>query len=86
MRHRFKIRGREVVLRFVRLFSIFGDCSGPYHESPEIRIDDQLKPRKELEIVIHEMLHCVFWDLDEKVIATVSRDMAKVLWHVGFRK
>ena len=41
---------------------------------------------EELEILIHEMLHACFWDLDEEVVSEVGRDLSKALWKMGYRK
>ena len=38
-----------------------------------------------LEVLIHEMLHAAYWDLDESAIEGAAADVARVLWRLGYR-
>jgi hypothetical protein len=38
-----------------------------------------------LELLLHEMLHCCYPDLEEDAIATTAKSIAKVLWDLGYR-
>jgi hypothetical protein len=64
----------------------WGLCTDPAFAKREIKIHKKLKGAKELEIIIHEMLHACFWDIDEKVIKEVGGDISKALWKMGYRK
>lgn len=64
----------------------WGICTDPSFTKREIKIHKALKGAKEFEILIHEMLHACFWDIDENVIKEVGKDIAKGLWKMGYRK
>jgi len=40
---------------------------------------------RRLEVLIHEMLHACYWDLDEEAIDITARDIARVLFRLGYR-
>lgn len=88
---RFKLRGQTFRLDFVpeaQMGNNRGDCGPPRADgkSRRIRIQEGLPSQEELEIIIHELGHGSVWDLDEECITTMARDMAKVLWKLGWRK
>ena len=64
----------------------WGICTDPSFTKREIKIHKKLKGAKEFEILIHEMLHACFWDIDENVIKEAGKDIAKALWKMGYRK
>jgi len=45
-----------------------------------------LTGERELEVLIHEMLHACHWDLDEEAITETSEDLARVLFRLGYRR
>ena len=49
-------------------------------------IDERLKGKKELEILLHESLHYLFPKLSEEQIIKFSVILTNTLWHEGFRK
>jgi len=51
-----------------------------------IEIDERLKGRKMLEVLIHEILHLLNPKDDEKTIIRKSVTLTKVLWKEGYRK
>jgi hypothetical protein len=63
-----------------------GNCDSPCSRNKKITIWKGLKGEEELEILIHEMLHAAFWQIDEHYIAEASKDIAKVLWKLGYKK
>jgi hypothetical protein len=88
---RFKIRGQPFALKFTPESAMGdndGDCGPPRTDGKvrRIRIRDNLPEAKELEIIIHELWHGAVWDLDEETITRSARDVAKVLWRLGWRK
>ena len=51
----------------------------------KIELYHKLKGKKHLEILLHEKLHLMFPDHDEKAILRFSKDMCQVLWDEGYR-
>lgn len=51
-----------------------------------IEIDERLKGKKMMEILIHEVLHLLNPKDDEKTIIRKSVTLTKVLWKEGYRK
>lgn len=51
-----------------------------------IEIDPRLKPKRELEILIHESLHILFPGATEAEIQRAGLSVCNVLWKEGFRK
>ena len=51
-----------------------------------IEIDERLRGKKAMEILIHELLHLTNPKDDEKTIIRKSVTLTKVLWNEGYRK
>jgi hypothetical protein len=51
-----------------------------------IRISAALTDLHELETSIHEPLHACLWDTDEVAIHETARDIAALLWRLGYRR
>lgn len=51
-----------------------------------IKIRKSLRGERQLEVVIHELLHGCHWDLDEQAITETAEDLARVLYRLGYRK
>lgn len=88
--HHFQIRGLRVLWRYARLrgraagWSITPDERSPHLER-KVLIDCRLKGRARLETEAHEALHQLFPDLDESVVEASGRDLARILWSLGYR-
>ena len=41
---------------------------------------------EELRVLLHEGTHAALWDLDEEAVDETSRDLAEMLWKLGYRK
>lgn len=81
------IRGRRYRLIYARLpHDADGICDAPDTEGKRIRIRRSLRGRRELDTLIHEMLHAAMWDLDESAVHDTAHDIAAVLWRLGYRK
>lgn len=52
----------------------------------KIRIKKSLRGRRRLEAIFHEMIHGGLWDLSERAVKELSRDMAKATWRLGYRE
>jgi hypothetical protein len=57
-----------------------------YIDENKIELYDKMKGKKHLEILIHEKLHIMFPDLEEKAINRHGKDLCNVLWNDGYRK
>lgn len=87
-------RNKNIILRgrrykFLRTKVIprdsWGICTDPSFTNREIRVHKKLKGLKEFEVIVHEMLHACFWDIDEEVIREVGIDISRALWQLGYR-
>lgn len=80
------ILGKRYRLRFARLRTKDGDCSDPGRPGHEIRIRTGVSEKRELEVLIHEVLHAADWWKDERWVEEVGRDLARLLWRLGYRR
>jgi hypothetical protein len=51
-----------------------------------VKVDADLHGQDELETIIHELMHTGLWDLDENAVGEVSKDLAKSLYLLGYRR
>lgn len=64
-----------------------GICDDPKKKTPIILIRTHLKPVKELDTCIHEMLHASGYDfLAEEWVERTATDIARALYKLGWRK
>jgi len=56
------------------------------HGKPKIAVAYSLNGVEELEILIHEMLHGCYWDMDEEAISDTAESIAIALWRLGYKK
>lgn len=88
--HHFVIRKVRLLWRYTKLrgraagWAYLPDAKNPKLK-PRVLIDERLKNRSRLETEIHEGLHHVFPDVAEEVITEGARDIAKILWAIGYR-
>lgn len=87
MDHHFLLAGVRVLWRYTRLR---GGASGwSYLQSaknPRVLIDSALKGRALLETEIHEAFHHLCPDHSEEHVTASARDLAKILWALGYRR
>lgn len=90
---RITLLGKRWILRFLplgRLRSnnerINGLCDAPSNPGKEILIDNRLVGCELLEVLLHEMMHAADWQKSEEYIAWQARDIAAVLWKLGYRR
>ena len=80
---RVRIRGRYFEMTFERLPPTHdGACD--YH-GRRVKIRKTLRGERQLEVIIHELLHAAHWDLDESAVEETAEDLARVLWKLGYR-
>jgi hypothetical protein len=88
--HHFSIRGVRVLWRYARLrgraagWSITPDERRP-DLARKVLIDARLRGRVRLETEIHEALHQLFPDLAEETVTAAGRDLARILYALGYR-
>jgi hypothetical protein len=80
------ILGKRYKVRFTWLKENAGDCDDPTRPRKEIRICTGLGEQKELETVLHEVLHAADWHKTEEWVEQVARDQTRLLWRLGYRK
>lgn len=81
--------GKCWTLRFVRGLhrkSLRGECDPPEARGKEIRIDAELVGEELLEVLVHEMLHAANWHAAEEWVEDTSRDVARALTRLGYRR
>jgi len=86
---RVKIRGKVWDLRFSEEGlepNTDGVCDAPTKKGKRVVVRPDLPPKRELEIIIHELTHAGLWDLDEEVVEEFASDLQRVLWTLGYRR
>ena len=63
-----------------------GECDGPKDKKKQIRIREDQRGLEHLDTLLHEGLHACFWDFDESVVLESARDLARLLWRLGYRR
>jgi hypothetical protein len=89
--HHFTLNGLRWLLRFTRLR---GAAAGwaylPGPNDPQgarkILVDSRLRGRPKLETIIHECLHVCCPTASEEHVTESARDIARVLWSLGYRE
>ena len=51
-----------------------------------IVVDSRLRGEHRLEVIIHELRHAADWGRDEGFVDQESKDLARVLWRLGYRR
>lgn len=64
---------------------IDGLCDPPIGTGQTLRIFADMATRKGLETCIHEALHACYWAKTEDKVGQTARDVARLLWRLGFR-
>jgi len=63
-----------------------GLCDNPTLPKPQIIIDPELLPRRELAVTIEEFAHAFFFEKTEKKVRKFSAVLTKYLYSQGWRK
>lgn len=80
------VQGKRWNLRFPRLQTARGDCDSPDKPNKQIRIDARLSGEERLEVIIHELLHAGGWHRSECYVEQEAKDIARILWRLGYRE
>ena len=81
---RCRLRGKYWEIRRDKLPSKLDGLCDP--NAKRITIQPNLTGERELDVLIHEMLHACHWDLAEESITETASDLARVLFRLGYRK
>lgn len=63
-----------------------GTCDHPTTKGKKIQIATKLSDKDTLETVIHEIYHASDPNLSEEAVNEMARDMASLLWRLGYRR
>lgn len=69
-----------------RMEHVDGQCDNPTTPNKCIYVDSRLTGERELEVIIHELRHAGDWHRAEEAVDEESRDLARTLWRLGYRK
>lgn len=83
---RIKLLNRYWNLIRVFMPSKHGLCDPPDMPGKKIRLCTKLRRKRELEFLIHEMLHACDFSKDEAWVTGTAHDISAVLWKLGYRK
>ena len=87
MDHHFLLGGAKVLWRYTRLR---GSAAGWSYlqdaQHPRVLIDLTLRGRALLETEIHEAFHHLCPDHSEEHVTSAARDLARILWALGYRR
>jgi hypothetical protein len=86
-----RIKVLDKLWRFLRvpgteLRGKYGDCDSPNAKRRTIRVWDKLTGERELETIIHELIHAGDWHRDEASVQQFAADAARILWRLGYRR
>ena len=82
-----RLRGKYWGITRTKNLKSRGDIDNPTVKSKKIRVSTKIEDNSEelLEVVIHECLHGLFWDISEEAVTESAQDLAKVLYDLGAR-
>lgn len=86
------IRGVPVTITFARRMprgwrrDTRGDCRRLGAGGYAIRVLDELDDGERLEVLLHELLHAAYWDLDEEAVQETAADIARILQRAGWNR
>lgn len=62
------------------------DCDPPWKTGKTIRIREGLDQRLAFRCLVHEMMHCAFWFMDEEYVERFAEDVEREAVRNGFLK
>ena len=63
-----------------------GLCDPPDYRGPKIHIAPDLSPKREMAVMIEEMMHAFFWQLSEKDVRRFCGTVTRILHKEGWRQ
>lgn len=79
--HRYEV----VFKRLNSRCSYVGLCDDPEDEAPKITIGKNLRPKSQLNTIIHEFAHAFFWDSSERNVNKFANKVSNFLYLLGWR-
>lgn len=85
---RIRLRKRHWKLEFTSRIdpNYDGFCDPPDTPNKRIWIKKNLRPSREIQTLLHEMLHACDWDLCEEAVTEIADDIGRVLYKLGYRR
>ncbi len=80
------VRGHKWGVAKLNKGRALGLCEGPHIPGKEMDFPVHGGTRKDLDTIVHELLHAAMWDAAEECVYETAQDIAKVLWRCGWRK
>ncbi len=63
-----------------------GLCDPPDYRGPKIHISPDLTPKREMSVLIEEMMHAFFWDIPETEVRRFCGCVTNILHKDGWRQ
>ena len=63
-----------------------GLCDPPDYRKPKIHIAPDLTPKREMAVMIEEMMHAFFWNIPEKEVRRFCGSVTRILHKEGWRQ
>jgi hypothetical protein len=63
-----------------------GLCDPPDYRGPKIHIAPDLTPKREMAVMIEEMMHAFFWQISEKDVRKFCGAVTRILHKEGWRQ
>ena len=63
-----------------------GLCDPPDYRGPKIHISPDLTPKREMSVMIEEMMHAFFWEIPEKEVRRFCGCVTNILHKDGWRQ
>ena len=81
-----KVKYTIIKRRPHKIYDADGLCDPPDYKNPKIHIAQDLPPRREMEVVLEEIMHAFFWDISEKEVRKFCSTATRILHQDGWRK
>jgi len=82
--------GKEIEVIYAKVperFEAEGLCEDPdAYKNPHIFVDKNLKPRRQLNVLIEEVFHAFFFDLPEWKARKFAANLGKVIYNKHMKK
>ena len=63
-----------------------GLCDPPDYRGPKIHISPDLTPKREMAVMVEEIMHAFFWDIPEKEVRRFCGCVTNILHKDGWRQ
>lgn len=83
--HKFNGVSYDIKIYDLKKERIDGLCDSPKGSGSVLRVFADMDTRKGLETCIHEALHACFWAKTEDKVGQTAKDIARLLWRLGYR-